>query len=85
MSINDFDQSSPDEFQAIYQSWEKNHMQQEWERVRFLACSVLQPYSKNTLKVTDVCRFSWEDKKEIIQVESTRERFEQLKKKAHLL
>lgn len=48
----------------------------------FLFCCVLQPYSKKALKVTDVCRFSWDVQEKLsLAVESTRDRFEELKKR----
>ena len=74
----------PHEFFCIYKSWEQTRMREPWERTRFLACCVLQPYSKKALKVTDVCRFEWdaERKATASAEESTRERFEELKRKA---
>lgn len=82
MSLTDFCHCTPHEFHCIYRSWERTRMREPWERTRFLACCVLQPYSKKALKVTDVCRFEWEtEEKKQVAAESTRERFEELKKK----
>lgn len=84
MSLMEFCHCTPHEFFCIYKSWEQTRMCEPWERTRFLACCVLQPYSKKALKVTDVCRFEWdaERKATASAEESTRERFEELKRKA---
>lgn len=85
LTLDDFDRLTPDEFADVYQAWERSHLREPWEQVRFLACSNLQPWSKKSLKVTDVCRFSWDDERQRTQhteVEpSTRERFEEVKRK----
>ena len=82
MSLADFCQCTPHEFHHIYLNWERTYLRNPWERTRFLACSILQPYSKKALKVTDVCRFGWDTPEQQVPVqESTRERFEELKKR----
>ena len=83
MSLSDFCACTPREFHSIYRNWERTRMRDPWERTRFLACCVLQPYSKKTLKVTDVCRFSWDAERKATApaAASTRERFEMLKKR----
>lgn len=81
MSLTDFCNCTPHEFFCISRHWEQTQMRDPWERARFLACCVLQPYSKKALKVTDVCRFSWDMQEKLsLAVESTRNRFEELKK-----
>jgi len=87
MSLADFDALTPEEFAEVYGAWERSHLREPWEQVRFLACSNLQPWSKKSLKVTDVCRFSWDNERQQAQhtepVEpSTRERFEEVCRKA---
>ena len=84
MSLTDFDRCTPQEFHRIYEGWSRHHLQEPWERTRFLACCMLQPYSKKALKATDVCRFPWEKGQNIGKAEaeaSTRERFEELVKR----
>lgn len=46
MSLMEFCHCTPHEFFCIYKSWEQTRMREPWERTRFLACCVLQPYSK---------------------------------------
>ena len=56
-------------------------MRESWEKVRFLACCLLQPYSRKPLKASDVCRFGWDESRPEgggASEESTRERFEEL-------
>lgn len=80
MSLSDFERCSPDEFQSIHEQWMQTHIRESWEQTRFLACCMLQPWSKKALKATDICRFEWDtrtDERPPV-VESTRERFEEL-------
>jgi len=81
MSLDDFERCTPIEFEAAFRSWEQNHCQDDWERARFLACCMLQPYSKKALKTEDVCRFPWDIRNSQVAApaeESTWERFEEL-------
>nr|DAV78518.1 MAG TPA: hypothetical protein [Caudoviricetes sp.] len=80
MSLTDFERCTPDEFSQIYLYWERTHVHELWEQTRFLACCMLQPWSKKALKVTDVCRFEWDNRADHTprHEESTRERFEEL-------
>lgn len=87
MSLTDFDALTPEEFAEVYGAWERSHLREPWEQVRFLACSNLQPWSKKSLKVTDVCRFSWDNERQLTHpaepaAPSTRERFEEVCRKA---
>lgn len=84
--MDDFDRCTPEEFQAIYVMWQRTHERESWERTRFLACCLLQPYSNKPLKVVDVCRFDWDDpdKGNKKETRSTRERFEIMKRKAKM-
>jgi hypothetical protein len=63
MSMDDFCRCTPSEF---YEAW-KCHQQQEvrkersaWERYRWLATCMVQPYSKKALGVKDIAVFPWE-------------------------
>lgn len=80
MSLQDFERCTPDEFNRAYLHWERTHVREPWERARFLACCMLQPWSKKAMKETDVCRFEWDAHADGAQPheESTRERFEEL-------
>lgn len=63
MSMDDFDRCTPSEFSAIMEQWgrqRKENVKLTWEQARFLATCFLQPYSRKTLKSTDVARFSWD-------------------------
>lgn len=84
MRLDDFERLDPDEFQEVYTCWLQSHAQEDWERARFVACCALQPYSKKALKATDVCRFPWDrgSTDGETPVMSTRERFEELVRRA---
>lgn len=85
MTLTDFCRCTPREFFSIYKHWEHTQVHQPWERARFLACCVLQPYSKKALKATDVCRFGWDEpsaEATLPAVQSTRQRFDELKRRA---
>ena len=54
----------------------------EGDQTRFLVTAMLQPYSKKTLKATDVVRFPWDEKKEEVpKGTSSRERMEEVRKR----
>ena len=84
MCLNDFCRLTPSEFTAVFEAWQQKETYAErrgWEQARFLACSILKPYSKRSLELTDVCRFSWDMKpaKEAEEEPSTQERFDEIK------
>lgn len=86
MNLDDFRRCTPAEFSVIYRFWlqhDERNVQNDWEQTRFLACCMLQPYSKKKLSPTDVCRFSWERRREqeAKKEVSTKERFEEIAKK----
>lgn len=86
MNLDDFRRCTPAEFSVIYRFWlqhDERNVQNDWEQTRFLACCMLQPYSKKKLSPTDVCRFLWERKREqeAKKEVSTKERFEEIAKK----
>lgn len=65
MSLDDFERCTPSEFRAVFDAWQQRQERDErrnWEQVRFLATASLQPYSKKTLKPTDVVTFPWDAK-----------------------
>ena len=67
MSIDDFERCTPFEFKKIYEIWmtkEDKREQRSWERIRWMGLCSLQPWSKKTLKPTDIAVFPWEIKKE---------------------
>lgn len=84
MSIDDFCRCTPSEFSTIYEAWQEKSQRKEqetWEQTRFLACCILQPYSKKKLMPKDVCRFSWEKQQDEPSMEieaSSKERFEEI-------
>ena len=63
MSIDDFDRCTPTEISDIYGAWMKGREaieRQQWERDRWVATCLLQPYSKKALKPRDLAVFPWE-------------------------
>ena len=89
MSVQEFCQLTPKEFNAIYEEWtseQENIVRGEWERCREICYHILRPYAKKSLKRTDVMRFSWDGKcdtrsakKTEQQKEADKKRFEELK------
>lgn len=64
MNLDDFCRCTPFEFKGIYDEWfnrTKDAIRREWEIGRMISLNVLAPYSKKSLKPTDICRFSWDD------------------------
>ena len=81
MSRDDFESSTPSEFEQIYCRWKDNEDRKSrdgWYQTRLLATLMLQPFSKNTLKPEDVISFSWEDGKRPDETRSTRERMKEI-------
>lgn len=85
LSLADFDALTPDEFAAVYNAFERAHVREPWERARFVACSSLQPWSRRSLSVRDICHFAWDDDptpdRQPHATASTRERFEEIVKR----
>ena len=84
MKRDDFLTSTPDEFNAIVQAWndhESRLYKNSWEQTRYMALCMLTPYSKKSLKATDLVRSPWEDTEPDNTKLATREDFEKLKKK----
>ena len=94
MSVDDFCQCTPLEFQAVYQAWADADQRREraaWERTRMLCTTMLQPYSKKRLEPQDVMRFAWDastgsatDDTEKLTAKEIRERFEKVKREQGL-
>ena len=59
----------------------------EWERVRWLACVILQPHTKKGQNLTPqkLVKFDWEKKKVKTDIEKQRKRAEYISKKYKLL
>ena len=89
MSIDDFCRLTPDRFSLIYKEYSNavsTEFKQSWNRTRFLAAVLLQPYSKKTLKPEDICRFGWdnetaENELSEDEIKLTRQRLEELEKR----
>jgi hypothetical protein len=100
MSVDDFCQCTPLEFQAVYQAWadaEQRRERADWERTRLLCTTMLQPYSKKRLEPQDVMRFAWDRdmqnaecgmrndaESEKLSAKEIRERFEKVKREMGL-
>lgn len=80
MSIDDFCRCTPQLFLEIHEAYVKKMELAEqslWERTRMECLYMLQPYSKKTLKASDVMTFPWDKKEPVaLQEKSTEERFE---------
>lgn len=54
-------------------------MRDGWERTRFLATAMLQPYSKRQLRPVDILQFAWDHgEPQAERKPSTKARFEEL-------
>ena len=65
MSIKDFCQCTPSEFQAIYHEWNSLNvgvMRRSWEQTRFISLTNVAPFSKKPLKRNDIMVFPWDNK-----------------------
>ena len=57
MCLNDFCRLTPLEFTAVFEAWQQKETyaeRRQWEQSRFLACSILKPYSKKGLELMPV-------------------------------
>ncbi len=85
MSLEDFERCTPFEFNEVMLQWRENQERIDrttWDQTRFLATAMLQPYSKKTLKATDIARFPWDEKKEEVpKGTSSRERMEEVRRR----
>ena len=90
MSLHDFCQCTPSEFQAIHDAWHSHWTHSEhsaWERTRLESLCTLQPHSKKKLKASDVMEFRWdkdsekavEKKRAAVSDEEIAERYAQAK------
>lgn len=85
MNIADFATLSPPELHAILEAWHTHHCREGWEQTRFMAATMLQPWSKQPLKATDICPLPWDrhrtDGHQKTAPRSTRERFDEMRKR----
>jgi len=82
MSRDDFCRCTPSEFSTIVSRWRELReadSREAWERGRFMASVMLQPWSKKSLKPRDICTFPWEKEEEAGT--SSKEMFEGLLKR----
>lgn len=82
MGYDDFCRCTPREFNAVVENWDRTRQQEfrnGWERTRFLATAILQPYSKKRLRPKDIAVFEWEKAQTHKVEKSTRERMEYVK------
>jgi hypothetical protein len=83
LALEDFLRLTPFEFSATYKHWLKHNEHQErmeWERARWSVFKAMTPPNKKQITMLDLIEFPWE--KEIVKkTQSSKERFEQLKKK----
>jgi hypothetical protein len=85
MSMDDFCRCTPSEFSEVWKCFQQQEVRKErsaWERNRWLAVCVVQPYSKKTLGVKDIAVFPWEkeeptrqDAKPAMSMEEIKERY----------
>jgi len=84
MTRTDFMALTPDQFNAVYHQWEKHVtycQQASWEQARFVALSVVSPYTKKGLKPTDLIRFDWDPDISTGALCATRSDFERIAEK----
>lgn len=63
MSLQDFDQCTPPEFERIFGMWRESQeaaYRTGWEQTRQLAACVLLPYVSEELDPRDVMEFEWD-------------------------
>ena len=64
MSISDFANLTPEQFESIFRQWKLRQdsiIQTQWEQARTLAWASLRPYSKKSLRPTDVFNLPWDN------------------------
>lgn len=74
-----FEVMFPDEWEAACQAWNThndNLQQAAWERARWMATRILQPYCRKALQPSDLGQFPWEKPKTNAQPHMTREQAE---------
>lgn len=96
MSLQDFDQCTPLEFEKIFEMWHESQetaFRNSWEQIRQLAVRILMPYTDKELEPHDVMEFTWDkdaDKKPESRKKSRKERetdrrhYEEVKKERGL-
>lgn len=64
LSFQEFSILTPAEFEAIHAEWHAGReaeIRGEWERCRWICYYAIKPYAKESLHVTDVLKFGWDD------------------------
>jgi hypothetical protein len=88
ISLDDFLDLSPSEFSEAYESWlevEKIRDRNEWDRARWTVFKTLCPPEKKRITIFDIESFEWDPKMAVKKAPpSTKERFEEMKKKMSL-
>lgn len=75
MSLQDFDQCTPLEFEKIFEMWHEARqmsIKTSWEQTRQLAVCILQPYATKTLEPRDVMEFEWDQPEKPMPAKKTR-------------
>ena len=75
MSLQDFDQCTPLEFEKIFEMWHDSRemaFRTGWEQTRNLAVCILQPYAAKTLEPRDVMEFEWDQPEKPMPAKKTR-------------
>ena len=92
MSLQDFDQCTPLEFEKIFEMWRESQevaFRTGWEQTRQLAVCILLPYASKELKPLDVMEFPWDQpdangqtrkKKTRKELEAEKKHYEEVKK-----
>lgn len=90
MSLQDFDQCTPLEFEKIFEMWHEARqmsIKTSWEQTRQLAVCILQPWATKELCPRDVMEFEWDQpekkapaKKTRKEREAERRHYEEVKK-----
>lgn len=83
MSLQDFDQCTPLEFEKIFEPWLRSQeaaFRTGWEQTRQLAMFILQPYASKMLEPRDVMEFEWDQPEKKAPVKKTRKEREAEKK-----
>lgn len=66
ITVQDFENLYTDEWDEACKAWGEMvqlNEQHNWERNRWLAACILQPWAKKALKPTDLALFPWENNK----------------------
>lgn len=65
LSVEEFRQMTPDEFDAVSSAYNKYHedkLHDGWERMRMLASICIQPHVRKRVSAKDLIKFPWDEK-----------------------